>query len=182
MRSRSRTFLAMLMAAVSVSAIGMVQFAMADGIERPRRAARVEPVGPPPVAPEVPALLGEAPAPCITREAALQAITAASQDVLPETLQAALANLSGQASRSAISPEAAVLSDRLRADLVRIEECPTVQTAVNDAIQVAVVTSEPTVSIETPGEPDPLSPSYSTIPMGEPEGADGSGYKHLGFG
>lgn len=182
MQSRSRTVFAMLMAAVSVSAVGMVQFAMADGIERPRRAARVEPVGPPPVAPDVPALLGEAPVeePCITREAALQVIAAASRDMPPETLQAALANLSGRTSRSAISPEAAVLSDRLRSDLARIEECETVQMAVTDAIQVATVTSEATGSTETPGRPDPVPPSYSTVPMGEPEGADGSGYKHLG--
>ncbi|MGH6949328.1 MAG: hypothetical protein ACREH4_00495 [Vitreimonas sp.] len=182
MQSRSRTVIAMLMAAVSVSAVGMVQFAMADGIERPRRAARVAPVGPPPVTPEVPALLGEAPVeePCITREAALQLIALASQGVPPETLQAALANLSGQTSRSAISPEAAVLSDRLRVDLARIEECDTVQMAVTDATQVAAVTSEATATTETPGRPEPLSPSYSTVPMGEPEGADGSGYKHLG--
>lgn len=173
----------MVMAAVSVSAIGMVQYAMADGIERSRRAARVAPVGPPPVAPDVPALLGEAPAleePCITREAALQLIVAASEDVPPETLQAALANLSGQTSSSTMSPEASALSDRLRGDLVRIEECDTVRMAVDDAIQVAVVTTEPTVSIETPGRPDPRTPSFSTIPMGGPEGADGSGYKHLG--
>jgi hypothetical protein len=181
MRSRSRTLFAMLMAAVSVSAIGMVQFAMADGIERPRRAARVEPVAPPPVAPDVPALLGQAPEPepCITREAALQVITTVSQDVPPETLQAALANLSGQSS-GPMTPEAAALSQRLRGDLARIEECETVQMAVNDAIQVAVVTTDATATIETPGEPDPLPPTQSIIPFGEPEGAEGSGYKHLG--
>jgi hypothetical protein len=174
----------MLMAAVSVSAIGMVQFAMADGIERPRRAARAEPVTPAVVAPDVPALLGaDAPQPvleepCITREAALQAIAAASDGVPPETLQAALTNLAGQSS-GPMSAEAAALSDRLRADLARIEECASVQTALTDAMQVADATG----SIGPPGtvgQPDPLSPTYSIVPMGEPGGAEGSGYKHLG--
>lgn len=184
MRSRNRTVIAMLMAAVSVSAIGAVQLAMADGIERPR-AARLAPPTPPVVSPDVPNLLGAetpqqaAEEPCITREAALQVIAAASEGVAPETLQAALANLSGS-STSPTDPEVAALTARLRGNLTRIEECEGVQSAVNDATQVAAVTSDATGSVGRPGPADTLSPSYSTIPMGEPGGAEGSGYKHLG--
>ena len=183
MRSRNRTVVAMLMAAVSVSAIGAVQLAMADGIERPR-AARVSPP-PPVVAPDVPALLGAntpQPAPeepCITREAALQVIAAASEGVPPETLQAALNSLSDP-SATTTSLEVAALATRLRGDLTRIEECEGVQSAMSDAMQVAAVTSDATPSIETPRRPGRPSPSFSTIPMGEPGGAEGSGYKHLG--
>ncbi|QGZ93369.1 hypothetical protein DSM104635_00179 [Terricaulis silvestris] len=189
---KSRLAPVFLAAAVSLGSVLLVQLALADGIERrrppPEREASVVPASP-----DVPSLLGanELPpsleGPCLDREQALLAIQTASAGVPMETVNAALANVSGTDQTPPTDPAAADLSNRLRADLgyeAGGANCATVQSALNDATQFAQITSdEPTGAIGPTGDvgrPGPLSPSSSPlVPAGSPGGANGSGYCHL---
>jgi hypothetical protein len=177
--------------ALFLGAVTVAHFAMADGIERGRRAAhhrhRTEVLVP--NAPEVTGLVGgpapeQIPAaapdlgPCGSLENAYRAISHATEGEDITAIKAALAEVQADPSGAHSDPNAATLANRLRRALAidAATPCEPVQTALRDSAQLAQLASNAGPTTAAIGEPPPLSPSYNPIPSGTPGGARGHGY------